>query len=70
MKHTNRKRSVLLVLILLFVSSPYANAEDAVATQVDIPYETFTLDNGLTVILDRISAALSRQSVREEIDFG
>jgi zinc protease len=47
----NRKLSCLLVLILLPVCASYANAADAISTQVDIPYETFRLDNGLTVLV-------------------
>ena len=37
------------MLLFAFVSG--AKADDAIATQVDIPYETFTLDNGLTVLV-------------------
>jgi len=47
----NRKPLCLLVLVLLPVFASYANAEDAISTQVDIPYETFSLDNGLTVLV-------------------
>jgi zinc protease len=39
------------MLMLAFVFAPYASAEEPIATQVDIPYETFTLDNGLTVLV-------------------
>ncbi len=44
-------RKPWLALMLLFAFVPGAKATDAIATQVDIPYETFTLDNGLTVLV-------------------
>ncbi len=44
-------RKPLLALMLLFAFVPGAKATDAIATQVDIPYEMFTLDNGLTVLV-------------------
>jgi len=44
-------RKLVLALLLVFVSAHGAKAEDAIATQVDIPYEMFTLDNGLTVLV-------------------
>ena len=42
---------ILLALTFLSVFAAAANAEDDIATQVDIPYEMFTLDNGLTVLV-------------------
>ena len=44
-------RKLGLALLLVFVFAHGARAEDAIATQVDIPYEMFTLDNGLTVLV-------------------
>lgn len=41
----------ILVACLLFVPWMPALAESDVATQVDIPYEMFRLDNGLTVLV-------------------
>ncbi|MBT8092350.1 MAG: insulinase family protein, partial [Gammaproteobacteria bacterium] len=49
MQQRNRKRR--LALALLFAFAPFANADDTLSTQVDIPYEQFTLDNGLTVLV-------------------
>ena len=43
-----RKRWLALLFIAL---TPHAGAADSIATQVEIPYEQFTLDNGLTVIV-------------------
>jgi len=51
LEHSNRKRTGLLALTLLFAFAAFANAEDGVSTQVDIPYEMFRLDNGLTVLV-------------------
>lgn len=51
MKHNCRKLRVLLALIWLPVLSQYAVADETISTQVDIPYEMFTLDNGLTVLV-------------------
>ncbi len=51
MENGNRKIGFLLALMLLAAGVANATAEDAIATQVDIPYETFQLDNGLTVIV-------------------
>ena len=42
---------ILLALTFLSAFAAAANAEDDIATQVDIPYEMFTLDNGLTVLV-------------------
>ncbi len=44
-----RKLMLALMLSLAFVMS--ARADDAIATQVEIPYEMFRLDNGLTVLV-------------------
>lgn len=51
MEKSDRKTGFLLALTFLFAFAPYVNAEDAVSTQVEIPYETFQLDNGLTVLV-------------------
>ena len=48
MQQIIRKRWLALLLIAL---TPYAGAADSIATQVEIPFEQFTLDNGLTVIV-------------------
>jgi zinc protease len=47
----HRKRKQWLAAALLFVLAPLASADDTLSTQVDIPYEQFTLDNGLTVLV-------------------
>ncbi len=44
-------RKPWLALLLFFAFVPAAKASDAIATQVEIPYEMFTLDNGLTVLV-------------------
>ena len=49
MLQASRKLALALTLLFAFVSG--TNANDEVATQVDIPYEMFTLDNGLTVLV-------------------
>ena len=41
----------MLALTLLLGLALQAQADDAISTQVEIPYETFQLDNGLTVIV-------------------
>ncbi|MBU2675502.1 MAG: insulinase family protein [Gammaproteobacteria bacterium] len=51
MKQAHRKLRDLLVLMLFSVFSIVGNADDAISTQVDIPYEMFRLDNGLTVLV-------------------
>ena len=51
MEKSDRKTGFLLALMFLFAFAPYANAEDAISTQAEIPYETFQLDNGLTVLV-------------------
>ncbi len=48
MYQTIRRRWLALLLITL---TPCAGAADSIATQVEIPHEQFTLDNGLTVIV-------------------
>ncbi|HNP36695.1 MAG TPA: pitrilysin family protein [Woeseiaceae bacterium] len=45
------KNNLSLVVAVLFMSVPLAGHADEVATRVDIPYESFQLDNGLTVIV-------------------
>ena len=49
MPTSNRKLTLALMLLFAFVAS--ATAKDNVSTQVDIPYEMFRLDNGLTVLV-------------------
>ncbi len=49
MELTRKLKTLLLVSALLFATA-YA-ADDEVATQVNIPYEMFRLENGLTVIV-------------------
>ena len=44
-------QSLRLAACLLLLIVSWAVADDDIATQVDIPYEIFTLDNGLTVIV-------------------
>ncbi len=51
MPHTRRKLTESFALAMLFVLASSASADDTLATQVDIPYETFQLDNGLTVLV-------------------
>ena len=46
-----RTFSILLLLAFLSAFAAPASAEDNVATQVDIPYDMFRLDNGLTVLV-------------------
>ena len=47
----SRTLFILLAVTVLAAYAASANAEDDVATQVDIPYEMFSLDNGLTVLV-------------------
>ena len=42
---------ILTLILIGFVISVTAVAEDDLATQVDLPYERFQLDNGLTVLV-------------------
>ena len=49
MQQRNRRRWLALAAFLAF--APFAVADDALSTQVEIPYEQFTLDNGLTVLV-------------------
>ena len=51
MENSYRKTGFLLALMCLFAGATFAQAEDAVSTQVDIPYEAFQLDNGLSVLV-------------------
>lgn len=50
---TFAKQTTSLILALTFLSAfaASATAQDDIATQVDIPYEMFQLDNGLTVLV-------------------
>ena len=47
----NAKNLRLLAAVILFSFSLSVNADDGLDTQVSIPYEIFTLDNGLTVLV-------------------
>lgn len=47
---TITRHSIVCALLLLALTAA-AGAQDDIATQVDIPYETFQLDNGLTVLV-------------------
>jgi zinc protease len=49
--HARRSILYLLIPVLLCALTIVADARDDIATQVDIPYEVFQLDNGLTVIV-------------------
>jgi zinc protease len=51
MNHIFRAAALLLVSTILIISATESRAEDSLSTQVDIPYETFRLDNGLTVLV-------------------
>ncbi|MGB5720175.1 MAG: insulinase family protein, partial [Woeseiaceae bacterium] len=51
MPQTRRKLTESFALAMLFVLASSASADDTLATQVDIPYKTFQLDNGLTVLV-------------------
>ncbi|MGI9233326.1 MAG: M16 family metallopeptidase [Woeseiaceae bacterium] len=51
MENNYRRIGFVLLLTGLFAIAPGAQAENAVSTQVDIPYQTFQLDNGLTVLV-------------------
>jgi zinc protease len=51
LENHDRKTGFVLALMILFAFAPYANATDGVSTQVDIPYESFQLDNGLSVLV-------------------
>jgi zinc protease len=42
---------VLAIGVCVVLCSPLATASNEISTQVEIPYETFTLDNGLTVLV-------------------
>src|ERR1700694_563047 len=46
-----RTLSTVLSIVLALVTSGSAQTKAAQATQIDIPYERFVLDNGLTVIV-------------------
>src|SRR3981189_641013 len=46
-----RLEFVVLFLVLALVTSGSAQTKSAQATQIDIPYERFVLDNGLTLIV-------------------
>ena len=51
MEISYRKTGFLLALVILIAAVSNAYAADDISTQVDIPYETFQLDNGLTVLV-------------------
>ncbi|MDH5242203.1 MAG: insulinase family protein, partial [Gammaproteobacteria bacterium] len=42
---------ILLPLIIALAITSFAAAEDDLATQIDLSYERFQLDNGLTVLV-------------------
>jgi len=47
----NRFSLILVTVALLFAFPVLVHAQDDLATQIDIPYERFQLDNGLTVLV-------------------
>ncbi len=51
MEKSYRKNGFLLALAILIAGVSNAYATDEISTQVDIPYQTFQLDNGLTVLV-------------------
>lgn len=51
MKNLVRTPFVLLTILLMSLISFAALADDELATQIDLPYEKFQLDNGLTVLV-------------------
>jgi len=48
---SNRLSSFLVTLTFLFAFPVLVHAQDDLATQIDLPYERFQLDNGLTVLV-------------------
>ena len=46
-----RNLMLRLIAVLILCAATVAMADDGLDTQVSIPYETFTLDNGLTVLV-------------------
>ncbi|MGI9238977.1 MAG: M16 family metallopeptidase [Woeseiaceae bacterium] len=51
MDNNYRRTGFVFLLTCLFAVAPAAQAENDVSTQADIPYQTFQLDNGLTVLV-------------------
>lgn len=51
MKQTIRAAALLIAVVLLVTFVPGARADDELSSQVDIPYEMFKLENGLTVLV-------------------
>lgn len=51
MSQTYRSVVGLLCCVVVLFASTFAGADDNISTQVDIPYQRFTLDNGLTVLV-------------------
>jgi len=49
--HAVRLVSIFIVVLLAPVPAVAANAADDLATQIELPFETFRLNNGLTVIV-------------------
>ena len=51
MKQTIRAAALLIAVVLLVTFVPGARADDELSSQVDISYEMFKLENGLTVLV-------------------
>ena len=51
MTPVNRSSLHLVTLIILLVLPLITHAEEDLATQIDLPYQRFQLDNGLTVLV-------------------
>ena len=51
MSPSNRLSPALVTLTVLFAFPVLVHAQDDLATQIDLPYERFQLDNGLTVLV-------------------
>ena len=51
MKQTIRAAALLIAVVLLVTFVPGERADDELSSQVDIPYEMFKLENGLTVLV-------------------
>ena len=51
MEHAKRTSSFLIAFMVFAAFASSANAQDDLATQIDLNYERFVLDNGLTVLV-------------------
>ena len=51
MKQTIRAAALLIAVVLLVTFVPKERADDELSSQVEIPYEMFKLENGLTVLV-------------------